>query len=274
MWPTILEIGPIKIHSFGFMMVVAFYSCFYLLDREMKRLQYDRKIASDIVFGAAVGGILGAKLYYLLENFGRVVADPIGMIFSGAGLVFYGGLIGGTLGVTLVLRKYKLPWLTFGDIVAPLLILGYGIGRIGCFLVGDDYGLPTHLPWGIPFENGLPPSTYYIFDHYYPWVDLTGFEPGVLAVHPTQLYEVVLALLIFGFLWKKRLSVKHTGALFFTYLIVAGAERFFIEFLRTNNKYVLGLSGAQIISILIIGIGTYFLFNLFKSGDSIQKDSV
>jgi len=273
MWPTIVEIGPIKIHSFGFMMVVAFYSCFYFLDQEMKRLGYDRKIASDIVFAAAVGGILGAKLYYLLENFGRVVADPMGMIFSGAGLVFLGGLVGGTLGVTIVLRKNDLPWLTFGDIVAPLLMLGYGIGRVGCFLVGDDYGLPTHLPWGVSFENGLPPSTYYMFDTYYPWIDLTGFEPGVLAVHPTQIYEVILALIIFGFLWKKRLSVKHVGSLFFTYLILAGIERFAIEFIRTNDKYILGLSGAQVITLLMIGIGTYFLFNPFKSGESTHKES-
>ncbi len=274
MYPTILELGPLKIHSFGFMLVIAFYSCFYLLDREMKRLGYDRKIASDIVFAAAVGGILGAKIYYLLENFGRVVNDPIGMIFSGAGLVFYGGLIGGTLGVTMVLRKANLPWLMFGDIVAPMLILGYGIGRIGCFLVGDDYGLPTHLPWGIPFENGLPPSTYDIFATYYPWIDLSGFEPGVLAVHPTQLYELVLALAIFGFLWKKRLHIKNTGGLFFTYLIFAGCERFLIEFIRTNDKYIAWFSGAQIISILIIGIGTYFLYNPFNPGESNQENSL
>ncbi len=268
MWPTILEIGPIKIHSFGFMMVVAFYSCYYFLDREMKRLDYDRKIASDIVFAAAVGGILGAKLYYLLENFGRVIDDPIGMIFSGAGLVFYGGLIGGTLGVTYVLRKNNLPWLTFGDIVAPLLILGYGIGRIGCFLVGDDYGLPTHLPWGVSFANGLPPTTTAVFEAYYPWVDLTGFDPGILTVHPTQIYEVLLAGIIFGLLWKMRMSIKHTGSLFFTYLIFAGIERFSIEFIRTNDKYILGLSGAQVISIIIIAIGTTFLFNLYKQGEN------
>ena len=104
------------------------------------------------------------------------------MIFSGAGLVFLGGLMGGTLGVTFVINKNNLSWITFADIVAPLLILGYAIGRIGCLLVGDDYGLPTHLPWGIEFPNGLPPSTYSIFQTYYPWVNLDNFEPGVLSV--------------------------------------------------------------------------------------------
>jgi len=175
MIPVLFEIGPIKIYSFGFMLVVAFYTTYYLLQKDMKRLGYDVKIASDIVFAAAVGGILGSKVYYLIENFGRVIDDPIGMIFSGSGLVFLGGLMGGTLGVTIVLHKNKLPWINFADIVAPLLILGYAIGRVGCFLVGDDYGIPTHLPWGLSFENGLPPTSYYVFQTYYPWINLTRF---------------------------------------------------------------------------------------------------
>ncbi len=255
MIPVLFELGPIKIYSFGFMLVVAFYTCYYLLQKDMKRLGYDVNIASDVVFAAAVGGILGSKTYYLIENINRVIDDPMGMIFSGSGLVFLGGLIGGTLGVTLVLRKNKLKWLKFADIVAPLLILGYAIGRIGCFLVGDDYGIPTHLPWGVSFINGLPPSTYRVFDIYYPWIDLTGFEPGVLAVHPTQLYEVFLGLSIFAFLWNKRIKIAGDGRLFFIYFILAGIERFFIEFIRTNNHYLFNLTGAQFISIIMIVIG-------------------
>ena len=144
-----------------------------------------------------------SKIYYLIEHFERVKVDPMGMIFSGAGLVFLGGLIGGTLAVTYVLKKNKLQWFKFADIVAPLLILGYAIGRIGCLLVGDDYGKPTHLPWGISFPDGLPPSTYRIFQTYYPWVNLEGFDPGVLTVHPTQIYETILGLGIFYFLYKR-----------------------------------------------------------------------
>ncbi len=264
MIPVLFEIGPIKIYSFGFMLVVAFYSCFYLLQKDMKRLEYNNKLASDMVFAAAVGGILGSKIYYLIENFGRVIDDPIGMIFSGSGLVFFGGLMGGTLGVTLVLRTNNLPWLTFADIVAPLLILGYAIGRVGCFLVGDDYGIPTHLPWGVPFENGLPPSTYHVFDLYYPWVDLSGFEPGLLAVHPTQLYEVAIGFAIFAYLWNKRMHVKVVGSLFFTYLILAGIERFVIEFIRTNDRYLFGLTGSQLISFAMIIIGTTALIRPFS----------
>lgn len=256
MIPVLFEIGPIKIYSYGFMLVVAFYSCYYLLSKEMKRLDYDVKLASDIVFAAAVGGILGSKIYYLIERFDRVVEDPVGMIFSGSGLVFLGGLMGGTLGVTFVLRKQNLPWFKFADIVAPLLILGYAIGRVGCFLVGDDYGIPTHSFLGISFENGLPPTTYNVFQSYYPWIDLTGFEPGLLAVHPTQLYETTIGLAIFAFLWKKRTSVKVLGSLFFIYLILAGLERFFIEFIRTNEHYLFDLTGSQLISLVMIAIGS------------------
>jgi len=268
MWPIIFDFGKISIfgfefhpviNSYGFMLMVAFYSCYYFLNKDLKRLGYNAKLASDIVFAAALGGILGSKIYYLLENFDRVKADPMGMIFSGAGLVFLGGLMGGTLAVTYVLKKNNLEWFKFADIVAPLLILGYAVGRLGCLLVGDDYGLPTHLPWGISFPEGLPPSTYSIFQTYYPWVSLSGFDPGVLKVHPTQIYEVLLGLGIFYYLYNKRTSVTVVGSLFFTYLILAGSERFLIEFLRVNAKYLFGFSGSQLISIVMIGIGSWFL---------------
>ena len=111
MYPVLLEIGPIKIYSYGFMLVLAFYTCYYLLYSEMKRLKYDTEIASDIIFWGAVGGIVGSKVYYLVENFSRTINDPLGMIFSGSGLVFLGGLMGGTFCVTMVFRKYKLSWL-------------------------------------------------------------------------------------------------------------------------------------------------------------------
>lgn len=261
MYPVILEIGPIKIYSFGFMLVVAFYTCFFLLNHDLKKKGYDEKLASDIVFWAAISGVLGSKVYYLLENFGEVMQDPVGMIFSGSGLVFLGGLMGGTFAVTLVIRKNNLPWLQFADIVAPLLILGYGIGRLGCFLVGDDYGIPTNLPWGVSFPEGLPPSTSAVFNAYFPWIDISAFESGLLTVHPTQLYEFSAAMLIFAFLWKRRTNVKIAGSLFFTYLILAGIERFAVEFIRTNEKYLLDIfSGSQIISIVMILIGSYFLF--------------
>tara|TARA_Y100001970_G_scaffold115753_1_gene144184 strand:- start:950 stop:1801 length:852 start_codon:yes stop_codon:yes gene_type:complete len=282
MYPVIYDFGDISIfgfsfhpviNSYGFMLMVAFYSCYYFLNKDLKRLGYNPSLAGDIVFAAAVGGIIGSRIYFLLENFEQFLNDPIGMIFSGGGLVFLGGLLGGFLAVTYVIKKNNLRWGIFADLVAPLLILGYAIGRVGCLLVGDDYGLPTHLAWGIEFPNGIPPSTYRIFQTQYPWVDLSGFTPGVLKVHPTQIYETLIGLGIFYYLYQKRTSVKVAGSLFFTYLVMAGAERFMIEFLRINQKYLFGLSGAQVISLIMISIGLWFLYNPLdqKQGHATEK---
>tara|TARA_B110000438_G_scaffold29473_1_gene28588 strand:+ start:3131 stop:3982 length:852 start_codon:yes stop_codon:yes gene_type:complete len=280
MYPIIFDFGLVDIfgfqfhlaiYSFGLMMVIAFYTCYFLLNYDLKRMGHDEKLASDMVFWAAFGGIVGSKIYHLLENLDQVLAspNPWSMIFSGSGLVFLGGLMGGTLAVTLLLRKNKLPWLRFADLVAPLLILGYGIGRIGCFLVGDDYGVPTNLPWGMKFSNGLPPSTSGTFTMQFPWVDISSFDSGVLAVHPTQLYEAFICTAIFLFLWNRRLEIKVYGNLFFLYLIFAGAERFFIEFIRTNEKYLLDIfSGSQVISIIMIIIGLYLFNNPIIGGNS------
>lgn len=283
MFPVIYDFGDINlfgfsfnpvINSYGFMLMTAFYSCYYFLSKDLKRLGYNPSLAGDIIFAAAVGGIVGSRIYFLLENFDQFIQDPLGMIFSGGGLVFLGGLIGGLLAVTYVIKKNKLKWLLVADLVAPLLILGYAIGRVGCLLVGDDYGLPTDAPWGISFPNGIPPSTYSVFQSRYPWVDLSGFSPGVLKVHPTQIYEIFLGSGIFYYLYQKRLSIQIQGSLFFTYLILAGIERFAVEFLRINQKYFIGLSGAQIISIIMISAGLWFLYNPVSStkGNALKEN--
>ena len=283
MFPVIYDFGDINlfgfsfnpvINSYGFMLMTAFYSCYYFLSKDLKRLGYNPSLAGDIIFAAAVGGIVGSRIYFLLENFDQFIQDPLGMIFSGGGLVFLGGLIGGLLAVTYVIKKNKLKWLLVADLVAPLLILGYAIGRVGCLLVGDDYGLPTDAPWGISFPNGIPPSTYSVFQSRYPWVDLSGFSPGVLKVHPTQIYEIFLGSGIFYYLYQKRLSIQIQGSLFFTYLILAGIERFAVEFLRINQKYLIGLSGAQIISIIMMSAGLWFLYNPVSStkGNALKEN--
>ena len=272
MYPVIFDFGMINIfgfkfqlaiYSFGLMLVIAFYTCYFLLNHDFKRFGYEEKLASDIIFWSALGGVFGAKAYYLLENLDDVLAsnDPFGMIFSGAGLVFIGGLIGAVTAVSIVIRKNNLPWFVLADILAPLIILGYAIGRIGCLLVGDDYGIPSKLPWAISFPDGLPPTTFESFQYRYPWIDISDFEPGLLSVHPTQLYEFFICLMLFFYLWNKRKNITVHGSLFFTYLICAGTERFLIEFLRTNEKYLFDIfSGAQVLSIIMVLIGIYFLF--------------
>ena len=280
MYPVIIDFGIINIfgfefhlaiYSFGLMLVVAFYSCYFFLNYDLKLLGYEEKLSSDIIFWAAVGGILGAKIYYLLENFDRVINsyEPMNMIFSGAGLVFLGGLMGSTICVSFILKKNKVPWLTFANIIGPLIFLGYAIGRLGCFLVGDDYGIPSSLPWAISFPNGIPPTTTNTFSDLYPWVDISAYDPGVITVHPTQLYEAIICFILFLILWKYRKSTKIKDILFFLYLFLAGVERFFIEFIRTNQKYVFELfSGAQVISIMMIIIGLYFMKNPIKEAKS------
>ena len=257
MFPVIYDFGEVNIfgfsfhpviNSYGFMLMTAFYICYYLLHKDLKRLDYKPALAGDIVFAAAIGGIIGSRIYFLLENFEQFLNDPIGMIFSGGGLVFLGGLLGGLLAVTYIIKKNNLRWIAFADIVAPLLILGYAIGRVGCFLVGDDYGVPTNLPWGMSFPRGAPPT--------------------YQNVHPTQIYEAVLGFSIFLILSKLRLKSKPLGSIFAYYLIFAGMERFIIEFIRTNEKYMLGLSGAQIISLVMLGIGIIFLIQLGKHSNN------
>ena len=139
-------------------------------------------------------------------------------------------------------------------------MIGYAIGRLGCFLVGDDYGLPSSLPWAVSFPEGLPPTTISSFAAYYPWIDTSGINSEVFKVHPTQLYESAVGILLFFFLWSRRKKNQRAGTMFFSYLLLAGIERFSIEFLRTNEKYLFDtFSGAQMISFLMIIIGSYFL---------------
>ena len=272
MYPVLLTIGNISISSFGFMIVVAFLSTNYILKKDFIRYGYNPDFADDIIFRAALGGIVGAKIYYLIENVGNGAYENIygivnifygiinfdsslislGIQSFGAGLVFLGGLIGGLLMVSLFIKKKGLKWLKMADIIAPLIALGHGIGRIGCLLVGDDYGIPTNLPWGISFPNGAPPSTvYYIEKAGYSFSD--SLSPStVCAVHPTQIYEMLLYFIIFIFL-RKMLQKKHfDGEIFINYLFLAGLSRFLIEFIRLNTKYYMDLSGAQYISIIMM----------------------
>ena len=188
MYPTLFKYKSLEISSYGFMLMLAFLICNYLLKRYLISIKEDGRKADDIIFYAAIGGILGAKIYYIIEQiilysdysningiiniFRGVFSLDFQLMFSGvtefgSGLVFLGGLIGGMLSVSLYVRKNNLNWLKVSDWVAPYLILGHAIGRMGCFLVGDCYGKPCSLPWAMTFKNGLPPTTYSSFKYNY-----------------------------------------------------------------------------------------------------------
>lgn len=236
MLPEILRLGPVTIHSFGLMLAVGFLLIAWLAGKEFTRRGFSADAAGSCTLGAMIGGVLGAKIYYLIDNWSVLVADPLGSIFSGSGLTYYGGLIGGALGVLLVGRRYKVPLLTLVDMGGPMVALGYGVGRIGCFLNGDDYGRVSNLPWAMAFPKGTPPT--------------------LERVHPTQVYEVVVSLAIFFFLWSKRGKWDdRPGFTFGLYLVLAGTERFLVEFIRLNLPIALGLTLAQWISAALVLLG-------------------
>lgn len=287
MYPIIFQYNNLTISSYGLMLMLSFLSCNYLMKRYFISINKDSKIADDLIFFAAIGGILGSKIYYIIEfwNTGEGYNNILGFIdifkglfsfnfnllFSGitqfgSGLVFLGGLIGGIISVSFYVYKNNLNWFTVSDWVAPYLALGHSIGRVGCFLVGDCYGRPCTLPWAISFENGLPPTSYESFKYNYPDsfekynIDANYSYGDIISVHPTQLYEFILYFVLFLYLINVRKNKQYSGEIFLEYLFYAGFVRFIIEFFRLNPTYYVDLSGAQYISILMVLVSSILMY--------------
>ncbi|RKY50891.1 MAG: prolipoprotein diacylglyceryl transferase [Candidatus Neomarinimicrobiota bacterium] len=247
MHPILFKLGPIIIHTYGLMMATAFLVSYLLLAREVRRLGEKTDFASNMVFWAAVGGLAGAKLLYALENLKYTIQDPLGTIFSGAGLAFHGGLFGGTLAVIVYLKKHKKSVGEYADIVGPILLVGQAIGRIGCFFAGCCHGKECSLPWAVTFPNAIPPAS------------------G--PVHPTQLYEALYNVIIYFVLIKLRPRLRKRWATFSLYLIFAGVERFLIEFIRVNPRILFGLTVFQYTSLAMILAGIFILLFLAEPLD-------
>jgi len=262
--------GGEPVTSFGAMMVLAFFSSGLVLRKGMERNGLDPTPSWDIVFAAVLGGILGARTYYILLNFPRLLDDPVGTIFSRGGLVWYGGFLGGAGLVIWFIRRRRLPLPSVADAAAPAMALGYAVGRVGCFLVGDDWGRPTASWVGVRFPHGAPPSRVGIIEtefgiHVDP--DLVARFGDVVPVHPTQLYEVGLSLGIFALLLLIRREARPPGWLFMVWLALAGAERLLIEFFRAKDDRFFGiLTLAQGISVLLIVVGILGTLRLGKAG--------
>ncbi len=252
-------LGGEPITSFGVMMLLSFLTGGYVLRAGMARVGEDPDKAWDIVFMAVVGGIGGAKLYYVLLNYPLLVQEGIGFLFGRGGLVWYGGFLGATALVIWEIKRKKLPLGTMADLVAPALALAYAVGRVGCFLVGDDWGRPTASWVGMAFPQGTPPTSVMRIERDFGiTVDPALIEQygQIVPVHPTQLYEVGMSTLIFFVLWRLKGHGHTPGWLFMLWLILAGAERFIVEFFRAKDDRFFGvLTLAQMISIAIAVVG-------------------
>ena len=252
-------LGGAPITSFGVFMLFAFLTGGYILRAELRRVGEDPEKAWDLVFMAVVGGIVGAKGYYVLLNFEQLLADPRGMLFSRGGLVWYGGFLMATALVIWEIRRQKLSVPLLADLIAPALALAYAVGRFGCFMVGDDWGRPTDSIFGMRFPQGTPATTVTNIEQMFGiTVDPELIEQygQVVPVHPTQLYEVGMSTLIFFALWRIRDHGHAKGWLFMLWLILAGIERFLVEFLRAKDDRFFGiLTLAQMISLAIVAVG-------------------
>jgi len=258
-------LGGQPITTFGVMMFFSFVTAGLIARSEMRRLGLDEEKAWDLLFMAVVGGIIGAKMYYVFLNYDQLQAQGFSYIFNRGGMVWYGGFGLAAILVLWEAKKSNLHVPTIADVGAPALALAYAVGRLGCFLVGDDYGRPTDSWVGIAFPNGSPPSTVESLRRF-------GIEPdpalierfgNVLPVHPTQLYEVAMSLVIFFILWRMRTTQRAAGWLFMAWLAMAGVERFVVEIFRAKDDRFFGaLTLAQMISIGLIVAGIWGLMHL------------
>ncbi len=290
MYPWI-DLYFFKIPSFGLMVASAFLICHHFLKKEFKKNDLSEKIIDDIIFYAVLSAIIGSKIYYIIEtksfalfftNIENIFINLFSGNFSqailelqnfGSGLVFNGGLICAIILIGFYVKQHKLDFLKLADIVTPFILLGHGIGRIGCLLVGDDYGIPSNLPWAIALPNGLPVTSIETFMTHFSFLGysreylqqyLVDNSASIISVHPTQIYEMGLYFVFFYLIMKYKTSLAFfKGSIFSIYLVTGGFSRFIVEFLRTNERYMFNLSSAQYISLFMMVSGLV-LFYLLK----------
>jgi phosphatidylglycerol---prolipoprotein diacylglyceryl transferase len=254
-YPFVLHLGPLELTGYGLMMMVAFLMAGWAIQLDLRHRGLDEDYAADIVIAGVIGGLVGAKLWYVL------LTGEADALFRRGGFVWYGGFIGAVIAILLNGWRRRVPARFTAEICAAPLALGYALGRVGCFLVNDDYGIPSHLPWAMKFPAGLPPTTV---------ANLEGmgvhFPPGtdpmqVVAVHPTQLYETAIMFLVFLWLWRQRKHGHGVGWLWAAYMVFAGAERLLVEFVRAKDDRFIGpFTIAQITSVLLILVGGFLMY--------------
>ena len=279
-----LHLGPLQIPTFGLMVAAAMLAAYFVLRADLARrgiAAKDSGLAEAFIALPCLAGIIGAKLYHVLETPRELFADPIGQLFSRYGLAWFGGLIAGFAAFMWLAHRRKIPLLTMLDVGSPAAALGYGIGRIGCLLSGDgDYGKPTSLPWGMSFPHGLVPTTQSCVE--WGW-------PASCRVQPTPIYEFIAACVIAWVLWRlgarqiaamqnsqqvKKSSRRPAnlgtsgltaGAIFAAYLSLTGIERFLVEFIRINPRSFFGMTNAQTAGLASMIVGALLWWKLRKT---------
>ena len=237
MYPTLFRIGDFEVTTFGVMVAIGALVGLWVFQRELARRGLPEN-GVDAAIAGVLGGLAGAKLLWTIEFSGQ--GEPVAdLLFSRGGLSWFGGLIGGVGLGSWMLRRRRIPWIAGLAAAAPALAIGHAIGRVGCFLVGDDYGGPTTLPWGVAFPEGLPPTD--------------------VPVHPTQLYEAALLVPIAWALMRWRRHGVADRVVLARYFILAGALRFAIEFVRINERILGPLTLAHLISAAVVTAGVVLL---------------
>lgn len=254
--PFQFSVWKLQFTAFGIAVVMGFVIAQMIAQQEMLRRGHDPEPIGDMILGAVIGGLLGAKLYFV------IVLGNWDALASRAGFVFWGGLMGGAVGVLLISKLKKVPlWRTL-EVGAPSLAAAYAVGRTGCWGVGDDYGRPWDGPLAVQFPEGAPPSTAGIMQREFGVEFPPGTDPNtVVAVHPTQLYEVAMATVMFFVIWRLRRHRHAEGWLFGVYCALAGIERFVVEFFRAKDDTLgFGLTIAQMIALAAIVLGVALLY--------------
>jgi len=247
-----IEILGLSLKTFGMCFGLAFVVSGMVVGRRLVELGRPPDWAYEMVFAALIGGLLGARLYWVLGHLDEVGDDVVGGIFGGSGLVWFGGLMGGAAGVLLWARRRGMLNLELLDACSPALALGYAVGRVGCQISGDgDYGSPTDLPWGMAYPDGVVPTTD--------------------VVHPTPIYETLSLSLVAWALWRARFALRP-GLLFACYLVLSGSARFLVEFVRRNDVVLAGLTQAQLLSLALMAGGGIWLWRAARSGGLRRPD--
>jgi phosphatidylglycerol---prolipoprotein diacylglyceryl transferase len=241
--PVLFELGPLTLYTFGAMMALAFLVAGSVVAMALEEKGIDPDHAWSILFWAAVGGIVGSRLLVIFDDWQGFLEHPITYLISGSGFIWYGGLVGGCLSITLYLRQQGLRWLLAVDAIAPALALGHAIGRIGCQISGDgDWGKPTQLPWGMAYPEAVIGWTAWLRDN--------GLPPDV-RVHPAPVYETILYSGIFVVLWSLRGRGLRAGSLLWIYLLLSSIARFLVEIIRVEPVIAGGLTQAQWFAIFL-----------------------